>query len=448
MGSYLERPVTTKESEVGSGHGLEWVSTGMQGWRVGMEDAHIALTGLQCGSSDRTKFSLFGVFDGHGGREVANFCRRHIPDQVQNHLRSLHKEDDQGLEVAAIAQALVRAFNGIDDMLRQPEFEEELLSYRKPRNSNGAENDRPTSPPRDPAGEGSQDGGAGVSGGQAQQSSCPSQVQAVQDRLQAAVAADMARANEKGSLTSQEAMRIAMGMSFLQRLEGSAAQGSSSPADSSTCALNAGCTAVCVVITDTYLVCANAGDSRAVLCRGGRSVALSRDHKPNDRSERRRIMAAGGTIKEITTSGRDGRSGRTQYRVNGDLNLSRAIGDLRHKTRPDLRPEQQVICATPDVHFEVREPDDEFLVLACDGVWDVRTNAQVCDEVREGLRAGRPLRDVTESLLDACISPDPKATQGLGADNMTIVVAKMEGVAAAPTSPRKGGFCFPFRCLR
>jgi len=444
----LERPVTTKESEVGSGHGLEWASTGMQGWRVGMEDAHIAMTDMQCGSSDRTKFSLFGVFDGHGGKEVANFCRRHMPDQVQTHLKSLHKaEDDQGLEVAAIAEALVRSFNGIDEMLRRPEFEAELLSYRHARNG-AFEGERveQTAPEAQAQGDAPQDGPAGDA--DAQPPGPPSQIQAVQDRLQAAVAADMSRANERGAVTSQEAMRIAMGMSFLQRLEGSG-QGSSSPAGGTcNCAHNAGCTAVCVVITDTYVVCANAGDSRAVLSRAGRSVALSRDHKPNDRSERRRIMAAGGTIKEITTAGRDGRSSRTQYRVNGDLNLSRAIGDLRHKTRSDLRPEQQVICATPDVYFEVREPDDEFLVLACDGVWDVRTNTQVCDEVREGLRAGRTLKEITEALLDGCISHDPKATQGLGADNMTIVVAKMAGVVGSASSPRKGGFCLPFRCFR
>ncbi len=65
----------------------------------------------------------------------------------------------------------------------------------------------------------------------------------------------------------------------------------------------------------------SAGDSRAVLCRGGTALALSEDHKPSRASERARIMAAGGFLSEI--------GGIT--RVNGNLNLSRAIGDLRYK---------------------------------------------------------------------------------------------------------------------
>jgi len=434
MGSYLSQPVTTKETEVGAGSGLEWVSTSMQGWRTGMEDAHIAKTNVDCGGA---QYSVFGVFDGHGGREVANFCKAHVPVFLDGQLRALHKSEDSpdGIRVDVIAEALVKTYNGMDEMLRRPESEEELLSYRKKRGfpQEGAEDA----------------GGEGRDGAAANRNMSP-QMQMVQDRLQAAVSADMQRAQERGALTSQEAMRIAMGMSFLQRLEGSAERPTAASADGAGPAFSAGCTAVCVIITDTHVVCANAGDSRAVLCRGGRAVPLSRDHKPNDRLERRRVLAAGGMVKEINTPGVNGRTGRVQYRVNGDLNLSRAIGDLRHKTRPDLRHDQQAITSTPDVHYEVREPDDEFVVLACDGVWDVRSNKQVCDEVREGIRDGRSLQDIGETILDACLCQDPKAAQGMGADNMTLVIAKMEGTIAvnSATPPRKLALCLPFRCLR
>jgi len=55
-----------------------------------------------------------------------------------------------------------------------------------------------------------------------------------------------------------------------------------------------GCTAICVVVTPTHVVTANAGDSRAVLCRAGASVPLSFDHKPWLPEELRRIEAATG----------------------------------------------------------------------------------------------------------------------------------------------------------
>jgi protein phosphatase 1G len=76
---------------------------------------------------------------------------------------------------------------------------------------------------------------------------------------------------------------------------------------------NSGTTAVVGLLRDRELYVANAGDSRCVVCRGGEAVDMSIDHKPDDEIEKARISAAGGKISW------DGR-------VNGGLNLSRAIG--------------------------------------------------------------------------------------------------------------------------
>ena len=65
-------------------------------------------------------------------------------------------------------------------------------------------------------------------------------------------------------------------------------------------------------------------------------------------------------------------------RVNGNLNLSRAIGDLKYKCNQELPPAQQIITAEPDVCRVQLQPGDRFLLLACDGVWDVLTNQEVC----------------------------------------------------------------------
>jgi len=74
------------------------------------------------------------------------------------------------------------------------------------------------------------------------------------------------------------------------------------------------------------LYVANAGDSRTVLSRGGTAKELSLDHKPENPIEKERVTKAGGFISE--------------GRINGNLNLSRAIGDLEYKKNPDLKPQE------------------------------------------------------------------------------------------------------------
>jgi protein phosphatase 1L len=95
----------------------------------------------------------------------------------------------------------------------------------------------------------------------------------------------------------------------------------------------AGCTAVTAVLIGQRLLVANAGDSRAVLSRGGKAVALSVDHKPNLREERQRIEQAGGIVCWAGT-----------WRVGGVLAVSRAFGD---------RPLKRFVTATPDVREEL-----------------------------------------------------------------------------------------------
>ncbi|KAJ0663971.1 putative protein-serine/threonine phosphatase [Helianthus annuus] len=78
-----------------------------------------------------------------------------------------------------------------------------------------------------------------------------------------------------------------------------------------------GSTAVVSVVTNEYIFVANCGDSRTVLCRNGRAIPLSVDHKPNREDERARIEGCGGRI--IFSNG---------ARVEGILAMSRAIGYL------------------------------------------------------------------------------------------------------------------------
>eukprot|EP00403_Amphidinium_massartii_P038385 CAMPEP_0178435978 /NCGR_PEP_ID=MMETSP0689_2-20121128/34204_1 /TAXON_ID=160604 /ORGANISM="Amphidinium massartii, Strain CS-259" /LENGTH=341 /DNA_ID=CAMNT_0020058063 /DNA_START=63 /DNA_END=1085 /DNA_ORIENTATION=- len=188
-----------------------------------------------------------------------------------------------------------------------------------------------------------------------------------------------------------------------------------------------GCTAVVCCVRPDKIVVANVGDSRAVLCRDGMAMDLSEDHKPNLPRERARIHKAGASI-EMQQIGPI-----TQYRINGNLNLSRSLGDLAYKQNPELTPSEQIISPTPDVRFFDRHPGDTFMVIACDGVWDVMSSQEVVDFVKQRLGERRmtapqlqpdnmKLSSILEDLLDRCLSPDLQETWGLGGDNMTAIL--------------------------
>lgn len=158
---------------------------------------------------------------------------------------------------------------------------------------------------------------------------------------------------------------------------------------------------------------ANAGDSRCVLSKAGSVIDLSIDHKPTLDSERERIENAGGYV--------------SWGRVNGNLALSRAIGDFEFKRSFERPVEQQIVTAFPEVHPHDVDAKDEFLVLACDGIWDCLTSQQVVDIVRRSVANGKELNDICEDLMERCLAPDSD-TGGIGCDNMTVcIVALLNG---------------------
>ncbi|CAL8469876.1 g9418 [Coccomyxa elongata] len=173
----------------------------------------------------------------------------------------------------------------------------------------------------------------------------------------------------------------------------------------------AGCTAVVAVVRGAELWVANAGDSRCVCSRRGLALALSHDHKPTDEEELQRISRAGGFVAE--------------GRINGSLNLSRALGDMDYKQSKDLGPAAQMVTAVPEVRALRLEPGDEFLILACDGIWDVLSNQQAVDFVRKRLAQRMSPRAISEALCDHCLAPDT-AGCGKGCDNMSALVVVLK----------------------
>ncbi|KAK9878798.1 hypothetical protein WA026_003636 [Henosepilachna vigintioctopunctata] len=286
MGQTLSEPNTTKATTSCRNSKFYVASSCMQGWRVNMEDSHTQILSLP----DDADASFFGVYDGHGGKLIAEYAGKHLHKYITN--RKEYKDGD-------IVEALKQGFLELDNAMA----DEESLK-------------------KEPS----------------------------------------------------------------------------------------GTTAVTVVIKDNQLYCANVGDSRAVASISGRAHPLSKDHKPCDKQEYDRILAAGGWVD--------------CNRVNGNLALSRALGDYIFKKNSNKKPEEQIVTAYPDVTVHTITPDWDFIILACDGIWDVMGNSEVVEYVRSSIVHGLEPVEICENLMMRCLAPDLQMA-GLGCDNMTVVLVTL-----------------------
>jgi len=162
-------------------------------------------------------------------------------------------------------------------------------------------------------------------------------------------------------------------------------------------------------------VVANTGDSRAILCRAGKAIALSDDHKPENAEELLRIQRAGGFVTRMGPC----------FRVDGGLNLSRALGDFIYKANTRLPSTEQKIVATPTIVRHTWQPgsEDEFLIVACDGLFERLERQDVVDIVHAGLREGRSPQEVLHVLLlEACART--ASPMEPGQDNETAILVQ------------------------
>ena len=156
------------------------------------------------------------------------------------------------------------------------------------------------------------------------------------------------------------------------------------------------------------LVVANAGDCRVVLSRAGKAIDLSTDQRPNCSTETSRIERAGGFVE-------DG------Y-INGHLGVARAFGNFHVEGLKGTETAPGPLTVEPEVERRRLTGEDEFLVIACDGLWDVFSSNNAVDFARRALRAhndpGRTARELCEeagrrdsadnvSVIVVCFSRDP-----------------------------------------
>lgn len=163
-----------------------------------------------------------------------------------------------------------------------------------------------------------------------------------------------------------------------------------------------GSTACIGILNKDTLYVANVGDSRAVLGRVNNAdlsvfhVDLSKDHKPSRSSEAMRILAAGGSVQASHISSNKCLVSVGPLRVwPGGLSVSRSIGDFSLKGNRELEKQGiqgDLISAYPEIRYTKTSVCDQFLVIACDGVYDVLSS----EEVVQFLYLNRPIIMIEE----------------------------------------------------
>ena len=149
---------------------------------------------------------------------------------------------------------------------------------------------------------------------------------------------------------------------------------------------------IIVLIKDKRCIIGNVGDSRCVIFKNNRLFYATTDHKPNSYIEKRRIELAGGSIYKSNSAiplYQNGKQIEIPWRVNpGRLSVSRTFGDVEAKLEK-FGGLKGVVVATPDiVEYELNEQYN-FIVIGCDGIFDVLSNMEILECIQIVLKLNR-----------------------------------------------------------
>jgi serine/threonine protein phosphatase PrpC len=177
--------------------------------------------------------------------------------------------------------------------------------------------------------------------------------------------------------------------------------------------LGSGCTGVIVLIIGDRVVCANIGDSRAILSRNKTPLCLSKDHKPETVEEKERIQAAGGTVE--------------YNRVNGELATSRSFGDFKFKLAAcmDQKMWDDIVTSKPEIRVHTIDyTQDEFIIIGCDGLYDNLSNQEIIDFVHDNISsmeiAHQDSQKVVQDLVQYSIKVNMEKTERC--DNISAIL--------------------------
>ncbi|KAG6830171.1 hypothetical protein H0H92_001900 [Tricholoma furcatifolium] len=317
-----------------------------RGTRRTMEDAHSFVVDFDAVRGQ----GFFAVFDGHAGKHAAEWCGSHFHEYF---LASLHTSPTM-----PIPDILNETFHKVDEALSRMCEESEgkihsgctaVTAFLRIEDADGHQSFISASPS-------SPSSASSISGPNNE----PESPHSSGAESTGSVNGEQKKPKKKKSSSSSRFKKALMSLA-----SGIAGSSSSPPTPRSGSPVPSH---IALAMTVTVppsesrrvLYTANAGDARAVLCRGGKAVRLTYDHKGSDKQEAKRITDAGGFVM----------SGR----VNGVLAVTRSLGDSSMK---------EFVVGSPYTTETELCDEDEFLVLACDGLWDVANDQSAIDLVRE-----------------------------------------------------------------
>jgi len=174
-----------------------------------------------------------------------------------------------------------------------------------------------------------------------------------------------------------------------------------------------GTTGVVALVIGNLLIVGNVGDSEAVISLGGKAIPLTTIHNPNKNpAEGKRVEEAGGRMYM-------GRVGHPALNVRlFNIAVSRAIGDILYKIPQYTQNKPSGLTAEPDTTHVNLVPEHQFLILACDGLWDVMSHSEAVDFVADKLRQGA-------SLEDTCLEIIQEAENRESGDNISAGIVSL-----------------------
>lgn len=196
--------------------------------------------------------------------------------------------------------------------------------------------------------------------------------------------------------------------------------------------MTSGTTVTSLYMVGNTMYCANCGDSRTVLAKKAgegayKAVDLSRDHKPDDPEEAARIKEWGGFIRPPAEEGLSARVYLDEAFTMIGLAMARSIGDFAVKS-VGVVPEPEVKT------FELNHEEDEFLILASDGVWEFISSQEAVDVVGEKLAAGNECHGACQDLIELA-SERWAEEEGDYRDDITAIVVKLPLPFQFPAQP-------------
>ncbi|XP_024023385.1 probable protein phosphatase 2C 27 [Morus notabilis] len=166
--------------------------------------------------------------------------------------------------------------------------------------------------------------------------------------------------------------------------------------------LSSGTTVLTAMIFGRSLLVANAGDCRAVLSRNGRAAEMSSDHRPSCIKERTRVESLGGYVDD-------------EDYLNGQLGVTRALGDWHLEGMKEMGDKGGPLSAEPELKLITLTKDDEFLIIGSDGIWDVFRSQNAVDFARRRLQEHNNVKLCCKQIVE-------EATKRGATDNLTVVM--------------------------